>query len=180
MGRTKRILTSLDLTEEGMTCNYTRYIALLALAVLFSVPAAAQFEVSPDHFDEPPATPVQTSAAQKENARLELARARAELRKCRKQIEDKTAEVEQARQLLLSPAGSADEAGESFALAARERELKQLKKRLAGPIHDAELRIAELQRDQNVAPPPVTVSASAHRPVLRKSASARTVSLAQK
>jgi hypothetical protein len=163
-----------------MTCNYTRYIVLLALAVLLSIPAAAQFEVSPDHFNEPPATPVQTSAAQKENARLELASARAELKKCRKQIEDKTAEVAQARQLLLSPAGSADEAGESFALAAREKELNQLRKTLAAPIHDAELRIAELQRDQNVAPPPATVSTSAHRSVLRKSASARTVTLAQK
>src|ERR1700760_3092075 len=102
-----------------MTWNYVRYIAVLALAVLFSIPAAAQFEVSPDHFDDPPATPVQTSAAQKENARMEMASARAELKKCQKQIEDKAAEVEQARELLLSPAGSADEAGESFALAAR-------------------------------------------------------------
>jgi hypothetical protein len=164
-----------------MIWNHMRYIGLLVLAVLFSVPAVAQFEVSPDHFDDPPATPAQTSAAQKEHVRLQMASAQAELKKCHKQIENKAAEVEQARQLLLSPAGSADEAGESFALAARERELKQLKTSLAAPIHEAELRIAKLQRDQNAAaPPPATVATSARKSGPRNAASPRTVSLEQK
>ena len=164
-----------------MTWNPVRYIAPLALAVLFSVPAVAQFDVSPDHFDDPPATPAQASVAQKENIRFQMARAQAELKKCHKQIENKAAEVEQARQLLLSPTGSADEAGESFALAERERELKQLKKALAAPIHDAELRIAKLQRDQNaVASVPATTATAARKTGTRKAAAARTVSLEQK
>lgn len=108
--------------------------------------------MNPDHFDQQaaatatPSSPQATSVQQRQIA-VEQAR----LNGYRKQIADKATQVEQATQLLTSQVGSADEAGESIALSAQQKQLDHLKKSLVTAMQESELRIARLQKGQNAA-----------------------------
>lgn len=143
------------------------YRALPLALALMVFPAWAQFDVSPDHFDAQATTrasaaPPYAMSMQQQKIAAEQAR----LNDYRKQIADKAAEVEQARQVLISPAGTADEAGESIALAAQQKQLDEVKKSLAGPMQESELRIAQLQKDQNavlLSSPSAKTPASVHK-----------------
>ena len=126
------------------------YRALPLALALMTLPAWAQFDVTPDHFDEQTAVAARAAAPQAMSMQQQqIAAEQARLNGYHKQIADKAAQVEQARQVLTSPTGSADEAGESIALAAQQKQLNNLKKSLAGPMRESELRMARLQKDQN-------------------------------
>jgi len=127
------------------------YRALPLALALIALPAWAQFDVNPDHFDQQAAAIATASSPQAINMQQQIAAEQARLNGYRKQIADKATEVEEAMQMLTSPAGSADEAGESIALAAQQKQLEQLKNSLAGPMMESEQRIARLQKGQSAA-----------------------------
>jgi len=149
------------------------YRALPLALALMALPAWAQFDVNPDHFDAQPAARTMAAAPQAISLQQQqIATEQTRLNGYRKQIVDKAADVEHARQLLISPAGSADEAGESIALAVQQKQLDELKKSLAGPMQESKLRIARLQKDQNavglsIAKAPASVhKLHSHKPVM--------------
>lgn len=133
-----------------MTWMSNLYRALPLALAFITLPAWAQFDVAPDHFDLQAAAAASAAAPQAMSVhQQQIAAEQARLDGYRKQIAEKAVQVEQARQVLISPAGSADEAGESIALAAQQKQLDHLKKSLAEPMHESELRIVQLQKDQN-------------------------------
>jgi hypothetical protein len=98
-----------------MSRNFTRHLVLSILAALAAVPAWVQFKISPDHFGDPPST-IAHAATRMESVCLEVTRGKTRLKSYRKPIERKAAEVEEAKQFLVSPRASADEVGESAKL----------------------------------------------------------------
>jgi len=122
-------------------------VVFLAMAI---VPAVAQFEIAPDHFGDSPsknedAADSIPSAALKQ----QIAEQSSLLADYRRQIQAQAALVEEARQLLISPEGSADEGGESIALTISEKKLQALQRLLEGPIRVAEANLASLETRQS-------------------------------
>jgi hypothetical protein len=128
-----------------MSWNYMR-LSIFILAALVAVPCSAQFEITPDHFDDSRAA----VGAKTAKAQQQIAAMQAKLEGYRQRITSKTAEVEKAELLLISSARQTEESDASLALAARQEELKKLWLSLAAPIHSAEFRIAKLQHDSVV------------------------------
>jgi hypothetical protein len=79
------------------------------------------------------------------------------------QISDQAAVVEESWQLLISPEGSADEAGESIALSVNQKRLGALVRFLEDPIGIAEANLASLETKQAA----LMASANAHPPAVR-------------
>jgi hypothetical protein len=127
--------------------DHRRHLILLFVMALMALPAAAQSEVSPDHFEDQPSTKSSNAAPQTGHKTLQqrMAAEQAQLESYLRQIKEKAAQVEKARQLQIASAGSTNELGNSMTLAEEEKGLKRLKQSLAGPIHETEARIARLQ-----------------------------------
>jgi hypothetical protein len=125
-----------------------RLFFFLAMAAM---PALAQFEISPDHFgSDQPNSEKAADSGPAAHLKQQIAEQISLLAGYRSQIETQAALVEQSRQLLISPAGSADEAGESIALSVNEKRLEELKRSLADRIRVAETILAGLETKQAV------------------------------
>lgn len=142
-----------------MPWKYKFYVRMPLLVAMLAIPALAQFEVDPDHFDSPDQIVERSSghsrkatSRRQDEVRKQIASQQARLESDRKQIEVKAALVEEARQILIS-AGSHDGAGESV-FYIRQKELEALQQSLAAPIREAEAVLAALEgeRDALVAP----------------------------
>lgn len=149
-----------------MTWKLTFYATRLLLMTLPALPALAQFEVSPDHFDEMSGASSQNSDSRRhDELRQQIAIQQARLEIYRKQIEAEAALVEEARQILIS-AGSPDGAGEIVDLYMRQKALEALRQSLAGPIREAQAVLAGLERERGSllagaqVPPPTAVRRS--------------------
>ena len=153
-----------------MTRNYKRLAMAATMLLSFVVPAAAQFDVSPDHFDEPAApvaakaTPVQQEIQGQITEQLSI------LDRCQAQINAKTDEMKSTLQSL---SVSGNEAGEAEALMSQERQLEALNKTLAPQMAMAQAKLTTLHGEMEI------MTAKATKPV-KHAAMVRTVSAQQK
>ena len=119
-------------TKNGLAIGAMTLLCLVATA-------AGQFEVSPDHPDEPVA---KKASPQRAEVAAKIAEQQKILESCQIQIRSKSQEVEAALQDLIA---NGNEGGQAEALWIRERELEKLQKRLASEIRSAEATLASLQ-----------------------------------
>ena len=141
-------------------------VVFLAMAI---VPALAQHESVPVR---PGDSRSKTGNPSDSNARAALKQQIADqvalLDDYRRQIQVEATLVEHARQLLISPEGSADEAGESVALSICEKELQALERFLEDPIRVAEANLASLESKHAALMASATDRASAIRHASRR------------
>lgn len=125
------------------------YGTIPVLMATLALPAVAQFEISPDHFDDNPAeNPRIADSHRLAQIEQQLATHRARLTGYHKRIKAQVALVEEARQKLNSVAESTERAVANIALQARQRDLEALRRSLARPIRYAKATIAGLKTER--------------------------------
>ena len=122
----------------------SHWFALLLLG-MSAVPAVAQFEVSPDHFDDNSSSSQQvTHSNSVMNLKLQVAEQKKVLAGYQDQLLQKSVLVAKARQVL-GNSGSASARNDYFR---QKSELRELRESLAVPVHNAQLALARLERQQ--------------------------------
>lgn len=122
------------------------YGAISVLMAMLAIPAVAQFEVSPDHFDDNPAeTPRASNSQRHATIEQQLAKHQAWLRDYHKRIKIQATLVEEARQKLNSLAEDTEREAAKIAVQARQRDLEALQRSLAGPIRYTKATISALK-----------------------------------
>jgi hypothetical protein len=117
----------------------------LLLLIMFAVPALAQFEVSPDHFDDNSSSARQANHSNSVTSlRLRIAEQKKLLAGYQDQLQQKSALVARARQAL-GNSGSAATRNDYFR---QKSELRELRESLAGPVRNAQLALAGLERQR--------------------------------
>jgi len=118
--------------------------------MIFAVPALAQFEVSPDHFDDNPSSSRQADHSNSVTSlRLQIAEQKKLLAGYQDQLLRKSALVTKARQAL----GNLSSAAARNELLRQKSELRELRQSLADPVHNARLALARLERQQQALTP---------------------------
>jgi phage shock protein A len=126
------------------------YWFTLLLLMMSAVPAFAQFEISPDHFDDNPSSSQQADHSNSVAALiLQIAEQKKLLASYQDQLLQKTALMEKARQALRN---SGNAAARNDVLR-QQRELRELRQSLTGPVHEAKLALARLERQQQTLHP---------------------------
>lgn len=132
-----------------MKLNAKSYCFTLLL-LMFAAPAFAQFEVSPDHFDDTPSSSRQVDHSKSVTGlRLQIAEQKKLLAGYQDQLLQKSALVAKARQAS-GNSGSAAARNDYFT---QKSELRELRQSLAGPIHNAQLALARLERQGQAVRP---------------------------
>ena len=127
-----------------------RFCWFLMFLTMATVPAVAQFEVSPDHFDEDSANGRKVADARPlEGLKQQIAEQKTLLASYQEQIQRKTAVMDRARYNVGSSANGADKAAARENFLTQQRELHELRQALAKPIHDARVALHGLERKQN-------------------------------
>jgi len=127
-----------------------RFFWFLMFVAMGTVPAVAQFEVSPDHFDEDSSNSRKVADARPlEGLKQQIAEQKALLASYQEQIQRKTAVMHRARYDVGSPADGADNAAARENFLRQQRELRGLRQVLAKPIHDARVALIGLERKQD-------------------------------
>ncbi|HEY1525553.1 MAG TPA: hypothetical protein VGH51_04880 [Candidatus Angelobacter sp.] len=133
-----------------MKLNARSYWFTLLLLMMFAVPAVAQFEVSPDHFDDNPSSSPQADHSNSVTSlRLQIAEQKKLLASYQDRLLQKSALVAKARQAL-GNSGSAAARNDYFR---QKSELRELHQSLAGPVRNAQLALARLERQQQASRP---------------------------
>lgn len=133
------------------------YWFALLLLVMFSVPAVAQFEVSPDHFDDNPPSSQQVTHSNSatnlklQDLKMQVGEQKKLLANFQGKLLQKSALVAKARQAL-HDSGSAVARNDFLR---QKSELRELRESLAGPARDAQLALARLERQQQALRPAV-------------------------
>ena len=126
------------------------YWFTLLLLMMSAVPAFAQFEISPDHFDDNPSSSQQADHSNSVAAlRLQIAEQKKLLASYQGQLLQKTALMEKSREALRNSGNAA--ARNDFLR--QQRELRELRQSLAGPVREAKLALARLERQQQTLHP---------------------------
>jgi hypothetical protein len=126
------------------------YWFTLLLLMMSAVPAFAQFEISPDHFDDNPSSSQQADHSNSVAAlRLQIAEQKKLLASYQGQLLQKTALMEKSRKALRNSGNAA--ARNDFLR--QQRELRELRQSLTGPVHEAKLALARLERQQQTLHP---------------------------
>jgi hypothetical protein len=126
------------------------YWFTLLLLMMSAVPAVAQFEVSPDHFDDnPPSSRQVVNSSPAASLKLQIAGQKKLLAGYQDRLLQKSALVSKARQAL-EDSGSATARND---LLRQRRELRELRRSLAGPVRDAQVALARLERQQQALHP---------------------------
>ena len=127
-----------------------RYYWFTLLLMMFAVPAVAQFEVSPDHFDDNPSSSRQADHSNSVTGlRLQIAEQKKLLAGYQDRLLQKSALVAKARQSL----GNLDSAAARNDYLRQKGELRELHQSLAGPVRNAQLALARLERQQQTLRP---------------------------
>src|ERR1041385_5163537 len=122
------------------------YWFALLLLLMSAVPAVAQFEVNPDHFEDSSSSSQQvTHSNSAESLKLQIAEQKKVLAGYQDQLLQKSAVVAKARQAL-SNSGSASARDDYFR---QKSELRELRESLAVPVHNAQLTLVRLERQQH-------------------------------
>lgn len=125
------------------------WFLMLFLAVAV-VPAVAQFEVSPDHFDDNPSSSRQADHSNSlTGLKLRVAEQKKLLAGYQDRLVQKTALVEKARQALEN-SGSATARNN---LLRQKSDLRELRQSLDGPVRDAQLALVRLEQQQQALRP---------------------------
>lgn len=133
-----------------MKLNAKSYCFTLLLLMMFAVPAVAQFEVSPDHFDDNPSSSRQADHSNSVTGlKLQIAEQKKLLASYQDRLLQKSALVAKARQAL-GNSGSAAARNDYFR---QKSELRELHQSLAGPVRNAQLALARLERQQQALRP---------------------------
>ena len=127
------------------------FVTFLAMA---TVPAVAQFEVSPDHFDEDSSNRRTLADVRPQDAlKQQIAEQKALLASYQEQIQRKTAVVNRTGHDVGTSANGANGAAARENFLRQQRELRDLRQVLAKPIHDASVALAGLERKQHALRP---------------------------
>ena len=130
--------------------NAKSYWLTLLLLMMSAVSAFAQFEVSPDHFDDTPSANRQADHSHSVTSlKLQIAEQRKLLAGYQDQFLQKSALVAKARQALRN---SGDAAARNEFLR-QKSELRELRESLANPVRNAQLALARLERKQQAVHP---------------------------
>lgn len=132
--------------------NTTRKFATVSLLMLAAaLPAAAQSEISPDHFEDAPGTTMSASAsAQAADAMTtQIAAEEAKLKGYEAQVSEKERQMQD--DLNAASMFPGDEAGQMIAYSAHEKECDQLRASLAPKMQEARAAIARLKGENTVA-----------------------------
>ena len=128
-----------------MKLNAKSYCFTLLWLMMVAVPAVAQFEVSPDHFDDNPSSSRQSDHSNSVTGlKLKIAEQKKLLSGYQDRLQQKSALVAKARQAL----GSSDSAAARNGYLRQKSELRELRQSLAGPVRNAQLALARLERQQ--------------------------------
>ena len=133
-----------------MKLNARSYWFTLLLLMMSAIPAAAQFEVSPDHFDDNPPSSRQGTHANPvtglklQDLKMQIGEQKKLLASYQDRLQQKSAMVAKARQAL----GNSGSAAARNELLRQKSELRELRESLAVPVRDAQLALARLERQQ--------------------------------
>ena len=127
-----------------MTANLMRTILGVSTVAWLFIPAVAQFEVNPDHFDGPLPAEISQPAKPQADTRSKIHEQQKLLESYNEQIEAKSLEVDAVLKDLIN---NGNEAGQAEACWIYQRVLEKLKKELALPISEAQARLASLNRN---------------------------------
>ena len=111
------------------------------LLLLSAVPAFAQFEISPDHFDDNPSSSRQVAHSNSatglklQDLKMQIGEQKKLLASYQGQLLQKTALMEKAREALRNSGSAA--ARNDFLR--QQKELRELRQSLTGPVHEAKL-----------------------------------------
>ena len=131
-----------------------RFCWFFMFVAMATVPAVAQFEVSPDHFDEDSSNRRKVADARPQDGlKQQIAEQKALLTSYQEQIQRKTAVMDRARYDVGSSAKGADSAAARENFLRLQRELRGLRQVLAKPIHDATVALNQLERKQDALRP---------------------------
>ncbi|HEY2915486.1 MAG TPA: hypothetical protein VGK21_19120 [Candidatus Angelobacter sp.] len=135
------------------------YWFALLLLVMFSVPAVAQFEVSPDHFEDSSSSTRQVAHSNSaanlklQDLKMQIGEQKKLLASFQDKLLQKSSLVAKARQAL-EDSGSAAARNDFLR---QKKELRELRESLAGPVRDAQLHLARLERQQQALRPSARV-----------------------
>ncbi len=133
-----------------MKLNVKSYCFTLLLLVLSAVPATAQFEVSPDHFDDNPSSSRQSTRSNAvtglklQDLKMQIGEQKKLLTSYQDRLLQKSALVTKARQALENSGSAA--ARKDFLK--QKSELRELRQSLADPVRNAQLALTQLERQQ--------------------------------
>jgi septal ring factor EnvC (AmiA/AmiB activator) len=125
--------------------NVTQKFATVSLLLMAAaLPAGAQSEISPDHFDDAPGTTMsaQASAQPTDAMSQQIAAQQARVKDYEAQIRAKERQLEEDMQATSSFPG--DEGGQMIAYSIHQKECDQLKQELAAKIQEAREALARL------------------------------------
>jgi hypothetical protein len=131
------------------------YWFTLLLLMMSAVPAFAQFEISPDHFDDNSSSSPKAAHSnpatdlKQQNLKMKIGEQKKLLASYQGQLLQKTALMEKARQALRNSGSAA--ARNDFLR--QQKELRELRQSLTGPVHEAKLALARLERQQQTLHP---------------------------
>jgi hypothetical protein len=131
------------------------YWFTLLLLMMSAVPAFAQFEISPDHFDDNPSSSPKAahsnpaSDLKLQDLKMKIGEQKKLLAGYQDQLLQKSSLVAKARQAL-GKLGSTSARDDYFR---QKSELRELRESLAGPVRDAQLALARLERQQQALRP---------------------------
>lgn len=121
------------------------YCFALLLLMMSAVRAVAQFEVSPDHFDDNPSSSRQSDhSSSVTSLKLQIAERKKLLASYQDRLLQKSALVTKARQAL-DNSGSAPARNDFLR---QKSELRELRQSLSSPVRDAQLALTRLERQQ--------------------------------
>lgn len=129
-----------------MTANLIRKLLGFSTVAWLFVPAVAQFEISPDHFDEPSPAKISRPVKPQTDIHSKIREQQRLLERYNAQIKAKLLEVDAAMEDLIN---HGNQAGRAEACRIHQRELEKLTKDLALPISQAQARLTSLKRELN-------------------------------
>lgn len=143
----------------------------LLLLSLLAAPVWAQFEINPDHFDNPDST---TASALQTDVRAQLSDLQAQLRGYQAQLKATSDKVEEVREEAISAGIQGDGAGSYIeAYRQQQKQFRLLQESLSAQIQQVRNTIAGLQARVILASVETRSPRSIHRPGRLASASMR-------
>lgn len=131
-----------------MTANLMIKLLGFSATIWLFTPAIAQFEVSPDHFDEPSAAEISQPAKPKADILSEIREQQKLLENYDAQIKVESLDVEAA----LNHRMNGNKAGQAEARCIHQRQFEELDNKPAFPISETQTRLAFGNRNGDVQP----------------------------
>ena len=155
----------------------SRYAVLAGLAALLAVPAMAQFEISPDHFDEPRKEAAQRLSPEAQKLQTQITEQKGVLADYQAQIDTRRKELDALWNDIISKSTD-DEAGQAIAFFHEQKQFEEFKRSMVPRITAVESNVARLEQKfiALISPttPPPTSAANQPRTVAARKPHRRT------